>query len=394
MGTLLRAAPGTEAAYLDALAGSDDRDRLDDAGRAAADALRGSGAVILAGERLAAVPGALSALRRLAAATGARIAWIPRRAGERGAIEAGCLPTLLPGGRPLAAAGATSAVAELWGVELPSGPGRDTSAILEAAAAGELAGLVVGGVDPDDLPDPALAIAALDAARFVVSLELRASAVTDRADVVFPVAPAVHKDGTFVDWEGRLRPFVETLRGTGALPDFRVLDRLAEELDAPLGMRDVHAIRAEYDRLTGWTGERPAPADVRAPDLPRPARGEAVLASWHMLLDDGRLQDGEPYLAGTARRPQALLSAATADEVGAVPGELVSVSTGRGVITLPVGLADLPDRVVWLPANSGGNSPLRDLGARVGDVVAIAAAGPLDADQTDLGVTTPNGGSA
>ncbi len=62
-------------------------------------ALRQPGAVILAGERLAEVPGALTAAGRLAEATGARLAWVPRRAGERGAVEAGALPGLLPGGR-------------------------------------------------------------------------------------------------------------------------------------------------------------------------------------------------------------------------------------------------------------------------------------------------------
>ena len=36
-----------------------------------------------------------------------------------------------------------------------------------------------------------------------------------------------------------------------------------------------------------------------------------------MLLDAGRLQDGEPHLAGTARPPVARLSAATAAEIGA-----------------------------------------------------------------------------
>ena len=40
-------------------------------------------------------------------------------------------------------------------------PGPSTSAMLGAAAAGELAGLVVGGVDPLDLPDPAVALEAL-----------------------------------------------------------------------------------------------------------------------------------------------------------------------------------------------------------------------------------------
>jgi NADH-quinone oxidoreductase subunit G len=393
MGTLLRAAPGTEPEFLDALAAGDTLSGLDEDGLAAARALRGSGALILAGERLAAVPGALTALRRLSAATGARVGWIPRRAGERGAVEAGCLPTLLPGGRPVATADALAAVADRWGAELPSAPGRDTSAILAAAAAGELAGLLVGGVDPDDLPNPALALDALDAARFVVSLEIRESAVTEFADVVFPVAPAVHKDGTYVDWEGRLRPFVETLRGTGALPDFRVLDRLGDELDVSLGLRDVHAIRAEYDALSGYAGARPAVDDVAAAEPPRPGRGEAVLASWHLLLDDGRLQDGEPYLAGTARRPQALLNEATATEIGATPGELLSVSTSAGTITVPLTVADLPDRVVWLPANSGGNSVRRDLGVGIGAVVTIAAAGPVE-DANELADTTRIGGSA
>ena len=56
----------------------------------------------MVGERLATVPGGLSAAARLADATGARLAWVPRRAGERGALEAGALPGLLPGGRPIA----------------------------------------------------------------------------------------------------------------------------------------------------------------------------------------------------------------------------------------------------------------------------------------------------
>ena len=50
-----------------------------------------------------------------------------------------------------------------------------------------LAGLLVGGVDPADLPDPVLAEDALAEARFVVSLEMFPTAVTEWADVVLPV---------------------------------------------------------------------------------------------------------------------------------------------------------------------------------------------------------------
>ena len=65
------------------------------------DLLSKPGAIIIVGERLAGVPGGLSAAARLADTTGAKLAWVPRRAGERGALEAGALPGLLPGGRPL-----------------------------------------------------------------------------------------------------------------------------------------------------------------------------------------------------------------------------------------------------------------------------------------------------
>ena len=62
-------------------------------------------------------------------------------------------------------------------------------------------------MDPADLPDPAAAHAALSGVGFLVALEVRSSAVTELADVVLPVAPPVEKAGTFLNWEGRPRPF-------------------------------------------------------------------------------------------------------------------------------------------------------------------------------------------
>ena len=75
------------------------------------------------------------------------------------------------------------------------------------STAGTLKALLIGGVEIDDLPDPAAARAALKAADFVVSLEVRESDVTKVADVVLPIAPVVEKPGMFVNWEGRVRTF-------------------------------------------------------------------------------------------------------------------------------------------------------------------------------------------
>src|SRR5690606_30858889 len=148
--------------------------------------------------------------------------------------------------------------------------------ILAAAADGSLAGLVVGGVDPADLADPAAALAALTQVGFLVSLEVRSSAVTELADVVLPVAPPVEKPGTYLNWEGRPRPFPQALTST-AMADHRVLDALADAMDVPLGLRTFARVRAEIDQLGGWDGTRTAAPDVAAAEPPALEEGEAVL---------------------------------------------------------------------------------------------------------------------
>ncbi len=365
-GTLLRVLPGGEPQALDTLDGP------------ALDALRVPGAVLLVGERAAEVPGLYSAVARLAASTGARMAWIPRRAGERGALEAGAAPTLLPGGRLVTDPVARAEVERAWGVTLSSQPGRDTAGIVAAAADGQLDGLVIAGVDPADLPDPRLAEQALSRARFVVSLEMRPSAVTRAADVVLPIAPAVEKAGSYLDWEGRRREFTSmiTASGVGAtLPDCRVLDSLAVEMDVDLFTQTPAAAWAGLVALgrygdTSRGANRTSP-QVPASPVPEAGEGKALLATWRRLLDNGSMQDGEPQLAGTARPAVALLSEATATELGVHIGGSVTVSTQRGSVTLPVAAADLPAGVVWIPGNSGPATVRSSLGAGHGTEVTV-----------------------
>ncbi|KZB81930.1 NADH-quinone oxidoreductase subunit G [Amycolatopsis regifaucium] len=361
-GELLACAPGAEAAAIDGIAQhAQDVDQ----------ALIAEGSVILVGERAAEVPGLFSALHRLVERTGARLAWIPRRAGERGALAAGAAPTLLPGGRPVTDASARAEVEKAWGVTLPATEGRDTTAILKAAAENGLDGLLVGGVEPDDLPDPGLALRALVNAKFVVSLELRHSAVTEHADVVLPIAPSVEKAGSYLNWEGRRREFAITLEGTGALPDCRVLDTLAVEMDADLFTQTPAAAAADLAKLPAREMKDAFIADFAMKDAfiarPEPANGQVLLATWRQLIDNGSLQDDEPHLKGTQREVVAKLSAKTAEGLG----KTVKVSTERGSITLPIEVADLPDGVVWLPGNSDGSAVRASLGAGHGSTVNL-----------------------
>ena len=108
-GTLIPAKPGAEPAVLAELA---EQVRAE---------LQAPGAVIMVGERIAGIQGGATAVLQLAQATGAALTWVPRRAGERGALDAGALAGLLPGGRPLTEDSARAAVAAAWGVD---GAGR------------------------------------------------------------------------------------------------------------------------------------------------------------------------------------------------------------------------------------------------------------------------------
>jgi NADH-quinone oxidoreductase subunit G len=364
-GTLVPTTPGLEADRLRDLSAHE-------AGHAAREALA-DGGIILVGERLATVPGALTAATELAASTGARLAWVPRRAGERGALEAGALGSLLPGGRPVTDAAARAEVARVWQVPaLPDTPGRDTAGIIAAAADGSLDALVVGGVDPVDL-GLSETTAALERA-FVVSLEIRESAVTDVADVVLPVAVHSQKSGTFVDWEGRVRPFERALE-TNAVSDHRALDMLASEMGYFIETRTQREINAQFEALGPWTGERasaPAPTAVERPA----GAGEFVLATWATLLDAGRMQDGEPFLAGTAPATVARVSPGSATWLAVGDHDPVTVTGPSGTVTVPVKVTEgMLDGVVWLPTNSKGCSVHADLGTGAGAHVTVTKGG-------------------
>ena len=335
---LVRCVPGAEAAAIAGLGlGSDD--------------------ILLAGERLALAPGALSA----AAASGARVAWVPRRAGERGAVEVGLLPNLLPGGRPVENGQARADLAAALGVSsIPSAEGRNLEGILEAATIGDLKALVVGGVEVADLPDPDVARDALEKV-FVVSLEVRQSEVTARADVVLPVAAMVERAGSFVTWDARMRRFPAVLDVPGAVNDLRVLAGIADELRKPLGFNTVEDARTLMSELGPWDGERSAAPTVGPAEVTIGA-GEVVISSWRQLVDDGRGQSGQPKYRATARPAVARASAAT---LGAfASAHRVQVATSLGRTGFDIEIADLPDGVVWVPGNSGAN--LAELGLHHG----------------------------
>ena len=330
--------------------------------------------VILVGERAAESAGVLSAVAALANSSSAKIAWIPRRAGERGALEAGAIGNLLPGGRPVADAAARVDIAAVWGADsLPTENGKNSNEIYAAVNAGEIGALLVGGVDPLDGDNSQSALAALEKA-FVVSLEIAPSAVTQRADVVLPVAAITEKSGSFLNWEGRARSFDAAVADSLNRSDLRILSMIAEEIGASVNLATVTSAIKEITSLGKWDGARVAMNKVSTPSQPAVSGDQFILTSWRRLLDMGTLQKGEDNLAGTSRKTVAVISPKRAQALGVADGDQLKISTPLGYVNLSALVEDIHDDAIWAPRNSRGSQLLINLGVAHGAVVTVVKA--------------------
>jgi predicted molibdopterin-dependent oxidoreductase YjgC len=116
-------------------------------------------------------------------------------------------------------------------------PGRDTRAILEAAAAGELDVLLLFGADVmTDFPDADLAERALAGGAHIVTVELFPTATATRSDVLLPSAAYAEREGTFTNLERRIQKLEPLLVAPGAAREpWRICSSLARLLGSDWG---------------------------------------------------------------------------------------------------------------------------------------------------------------
>jgi NADH-quinone oxidoreductase subunit G len=236
-----------------------------------------SKSVILVGERACETPGLLSSLAQLAESTKSKLAWIPRRAGEMGALHAGAIGNLLPGGRPVADNSARVDVAATWGAtSLPAERGRSSHAIVNAANNGEISALVLGGIDPHDHSYHDELISALKKS-FVVSLEIASSSVAAFADVILPVAAVAEKSGSFLNWEGRSRSFDAAVSESLLRSDVRILSMIADAMNKPINLPSVKKAHEELAEIGSWNGDAAKFAPVLTQSTPTLSGNQALL---------------------------------------------------------------------------------------------------------------------
>lgn len=270
----------------------------------------------------------------------------------QGASDMGALPDLLPGYQKVTDPAVRSRFAEAWQASLPAGPGLRIPQMFASARSGALKALWVIGEDvlATD-PDSTSVRAALAACPLVICNDLFLSETAAAADVVFPVAAWLEKEGTFVNFDRRFqRVRAAVAPPSGARPDFAVLHAVAARMGAQLGcatpadaMAECAAVaplfagishrRLDHEGPLHWPCE-----SAESPGTPRlygdrfaTPDGLAHLAARPYLPPGEQSDEAFPYLLITGRRAEHYNSGSMTRRTGnlrLLPEETVDVEPG------------------------------------------------------------------
>ena len=300
---------------------------------------------------------------------GAKILPLARRANTFGALDMGLAPDLLPGRVSIGDG------LEAWGDEVPTDIGKDTRGILKGLIDGNIRGLFLMGADPAaDVPDRHLAAEALEAADFVVAIDLFHTASTAHADVVFPARAIPEKEGSITNLEGRVQKVNDIAPGAGqSRADWSIIDDIARRMGHDLGLSSAAEISKEISEvapayrgitwdLLDWDarngavvpyGDAVQPLEYVPVATSTPAvSSEMVLHSGRTLYDDGVMMRYGLSLHRLAPGAAAHLHPDDARRLGAREGHQVRLATKDVSAELPVVLdASLHRGVVYVPFN-------------------------------------------
>jgi NADH-quinone oxidoreductase subunit G len=248
-------------------------------------------------------------------------------------------------------------------------PGRDADGIISALADGSLRGVVLLGSDPAGDHPSGTAAAGLDAAEFVVSIDMFLTESSVAADVVLPAAGFGEVEGTMTNLEGRVQKVNRIVPAPGqARPANEILADLSARMGSPWEASSDAALAAEIGALAthaavtwdaldwgaGRDGIVVAGGDVafQAPSVDTSTGNGLALHLGRVLYDRGTAVAMGPSLARLAQEPAVYLHPDDAQRL-AVNGT-ARVTGSAGTAELPVRIdPSLAPGTVYVPFNLG-----------------------------------------
>ena len=297
----------------------------------------------------------------------------------QGSCDMGSFPHEFSGYRHVSDDAVRRSFEQAWQVPLESEPGLRISNMLDAACDGTFKGLYVQGEDiVQSDPNTQHVAAGLAAMECVVVQDLFLNETASYAHVFLPGSSFLEKDGTFINAERRIGRVRKAIPPMAGYADWEITMKLSEALGYPMHYNHPSEIMDEIARLTptfaGVTYEKLErlgsvqwPCNEKAPEgtpimhIGSFVRGKGRFMITEFIPTDERTTDRFPLILTTGRiLSQYNVGAQTrrtennvwhhedvleihpwdAENRGIRDGDLVSLSSRAGEITLPAQISE------------------------------------------------------
>jgi len=295
----------------------------------------------------------------------------------QGASDMGLIPMVFPDYQRVDDEKAHAYFEELWGCKLDNRPGLTVVEIMHAIHDGDLTGLYVQGENPAmSDPDVNHARHALAELEHLVVQDIFLTETAYFADVVLPASSFAEKTGTFTNTDRLVQLGRKAIDPPGdAKEDLWIIQEMAKRLGLDWNYKDsaevFEEIRKAVPTMAGMTWARlEAEGSIVYPCLKEGDPGEAVIFTETFESENGlgkfvpadivppaeRPDEEYPFVLITGRmlehwhtgsmtrrsnvldalEPEAVatINPISLDEMGVRPGEMITLSTRRGEISM------------------------------------------------------------
>jgi formate dehydrogenase alpha subunit len=300
---------------------------------------------------------------------GAGIYPLDEKNNTQGMLDMGVCPEYLPGYRTYEHA--ATAFGSAWGAAVPAIPGKDLFQIVDAIEAGSIRALYVLGSDPlHFMPNRSRIEKALQKLDLLVVQDLFLTDTARLAHVVLPAATAAEKAGSFTSVDNRVRCFTAAAKPVEeARTDADILTALHRLMSPHAGAaQTLDALHHEITDLTGLYSEvcdhdgcrmgriknRTSSFVCRplAPLVPAAGSRPFALTIGPVLHHNGSMTTLSENNLLAADEAYVQLCLADAAAIGVATGELLTVTSDTGSVSLKARLTDqLPQGALFIPAH-------------------------------------------
>lgn len=290
----------------------------------------------------------------------ARLYLISERPNEQGLIDAGCVPEMLPGGRPLDIPDFRRRYEDAWKRPVPETEGMTLMEMIEGAKKGNIKALYIMGDNPVfNLPDRTFMNEALGALDFLVVQDIFLSETAELADVVLPALGWPEKSGTYTNLERRIQLLRKAVENTSGMDDWSIISMLSGRMGYEMRYRDAENVMDEISRVSPlyrnlnykeisekeclwpYNGEplRGEVKDIKViKERSRDYDAELYLALEKPLFHSGSISQRSPGLKDISPEPRLKIGVQAAERLDVKEGDNVIISTDRGSLSARIAI--------------------------------------------------------